>query len=161
MTWRQLLFILAAGILALVLYLGWSWQPERQVQNRFEDLIAALEKRNLKKVKALISPEYRDEWGLRPDDLVKLSDEMLRQFFWVEITPVEPRVTRTDRGVEVRTRLQLQGNGTALAQAALSRAGEWREPFVFVWRKESGKPWDWKLASMSQSELNLQAIPWE
>jgi len=162
MTWRQLGIGLGASGVAIGLYLLWSWQPERQVAHRFGELLTALEDRKWKKVDQLISPEYSDEWGTRKADLLRWSEEGLRHFFWITFTPADPRFSREAEGViTVETRLKLDGRGTAIASAAIDRVNGLSDPILFVWRKEGGKPWDWRLASIRQSEINLQTTPWE
>lgn len=162
MTWRQLGIGFGAAGVAFGLALWWTWQPERQVARRFSDLLVAVEARKWQHAGNLISPEYSDEWGSSKGELLRWSEEGLRQFFWITLTPLDPQFTReTDQVMRVETRLRVDGRGTGLALAAMDRVNDLSAPFIFIWRKESGKPWDWKLASVRQSEINRQTTPWE
>lgn len=161
MTWRQLRFILIGAVMLLIAWLAWILQPAQQVQRKFTNLLHQVEKRNWDQVRAAVSANYQDQWGLKREDLLRLSSEVFRQFFFVEITPVDPQIRVTGDSAELTAKLRLAGRGTGLAEHGIARAAELKEPFIFIWKRESGKPWDWKLASVSQSEIYLDSTSWE
>ena len=161
MTWRQLFGLAAVGAGVAIVTLIWSSQPERQVLRAFENLIHQVENRKWDKVQSALSPHYLDQWGLSGEEMIHLASEGFRQFFTVEITPDTPVIQVNGKTAVVKVHLQLRGRGTALAEAAIARANELHEPFVLTWRRESSQPWDWRLASVSQSEIYLPSNSWE
>lgn len=133
-----------------------GWMPSAQVQKKTGQLLTAAGDRNWKSVGRFMSDEYRDAWGLDKEAALRLAGEAGRHFFALVITPAgEPVVVPDGDRMIWRGRLVFGGRGNAVGEAMLSRASEFREDFVFAWRRESWKPWDWKLVSVSQPELNI------
>lgn len=161
MTWRQLRFILISAAVLLIAWLAWIRQPEQQIQRKFANLLHQVEKRNWEQVRIAVSANYQDQWGFNREDLLRLTSEVFRQFFFVEITPIARRIAVTSDVAELSAKLRLSGRGTGLAEQGITRAAELKEPFRFIWKRESWKPWDWKLASVSQSEIYLDSTSWE
>ncbi|GAB4165032.1 MAG: hypothetical protein Fur0032_01480 [Terrimicrobiaceae bacterium] len=154
---KQILRVLvpAAFFLGLVWVVA-GWMPAAQVDKQTSRLLRAAGDRDWKTVGQLVSRHYRDPWGQDKESAIKLAAEAGRHFFALVITPSgEPTVTADGDKTLWKGRLAFGGRGTALGEAMLSRTSEFREDFVFAWRRESWKPWDWKLVSVNQPELNI------
>jgi hypothetical protein len=101
------------------------------------------------------SGSARDQWELGADQLVEGASEALRQFFVLDIEMTQPRLSVSGDSAEVRCRPRLSGSGTSLAQMLMERSSALQQDTVLTWRRESWKPWDWKLVSISQPEVDL------
>ncbi len=151
---KVVLSVIAVALLAATGFALFEFQPERQLNKAFERLVLAVEARDWKRVEAMTAPDYSDLWGMNRSQALEIGSEVLRHFFVVNIvvSDLSLSVGDGDRG-EVRAILQVDGNGTAIAQAVMTEANRLHQPFVFQWRKASWKPWDWKLTAVSQSEI--------
>jgi len=149
---------LLPGVVVLLLLGGWAGfelTPGRQLDRAFDRLLHATGKRDWKTVRSLMADDYRDQWDQDRDQAVSAGTEVLRQFLILEIT-AEPRsVSRQGREATISARLHLEGRGTALAEVVMQNANGLRDDFQFAWRRKSWKPWDWKLASINQPEIEF------
>lgn len=153
---RSLFFSILGGlILAVFLFLLWEFSPKRQVNKAFARLIAATEVGDFEKVRSLMAPDYRDQWGMDAAQAVSAGREVVQHFLLLEIEPMDPRLSVQGSQAELLVRLRLLGKGSAIAQAVMDRANEFKTDFRFAWRRESWVPWSWKLVSIHQSEISF------
>lgn len=147
---------LVLGAIAII-WLVVEMQPRHQAAKAFDTLIASAEARNWKSFRSVISNQYRDQWGMGADQLVEGASEALRQFFTLDIQMTQPQLTVVGNSAEVRCRPRLTGTGTPLAQMLVDRSAALQQDTVLTFRRESWKPWDWKLVSVAQPEVDLSA----
>lgn len=133
-------------------------RPARRLEVRFNALISAAEKRDWKKVTALLAEDYKDKWGHDRKTAVSLASEALRQFIVLEITPEEFTCKTEGRTGETSARLKISGRGTSIGEVILREANQLETPFVISWRRGSWKPWDWQVVSVENAGL---ARKWE
>lgn len=146
---------LTLGAAALALYLLWLWQPGRQLLLHQRHFLAALEKRDWDRVTSFFDEGYGDRWGLDRQSAVRMTSEVLRQFFVVEILAEDLQGSVDSRHGVVYARIRLDGEGNAIAREAIHRVNALRKPFRFEWRHASWKPWDWRLVRVDQQELRI------
>ncbi len=144
-----------AAFVALALWMVVEFSPGRQLERAFSRLITAAENRDWKKVKSLMSEDYRDQWGLQRDKAVSLAAEAFQQFLALEIRVESQKVIREGRKGEVEARLRVDGRATAVGEMVMQRANSLENDFQFAWRQKSWKPWDWKLVSVNQNEIEI------
>ncbi len=158
MTRTRLLLAITALALLVGGYGVYQFQPRRQIEKATERLLNAIENRDWDRVRDTLAPDYVDVWKLDRSSIIELASQGFSQFFFLEITPSNWRIELTGDDsprATVTVNLTFQGNGTGLAQVALNRLQELKDPFVFDWRKESWQPWSWRLYSAGQPELRL------
>ncbi len=51
--------------------------------------------------------------------------------------------------------MQIAGSGSEFAPEIVERVNSLTEPFVLHWRRESWRPWDWKLVRVSNPGLEI------
>ncbi|MFV0415740.1 MAG: nuclear transport factor 2 family protein [Chthoniobacterales bacterium] len=136
-------------------FLFWSWQPKRQVEKALQRTLAAVENKDGVDLAAQIANDYSDEWGFNRPQAVEYASQGLKQFFWITIVPQNTNIEIDGDTATITCNLLFEGHGTSLAQIALDRAQALKEPFVFSFRRESWKPWDWKISSASQPEVQI------
>lgn len=152
-TW--FLRIFGAAFAALALWAVIEYSPGRQLERSFSRLVSAAENRDWKKVKSLMAEDYRDQWGFDRDQAVSLAADGLRHFVVLEINVESLEVSRTGREAAVDAALRLQGRATPVGEMISQKANSLENDFQFAWRQKSWKPWDWKLVSVSQNEIEI------
>jgi hypothetical protein len=117
-------------------------------------LIKAASDRKWDKVKAYMADDYRDDWGNDRDQAVKAGSDVLKNFLTLEITEEDASIDRKGTEATVSSQLRLSGRGNALGEEIKERANSFQGHFRFAWSRKSWKPWDWKLVSISQPEID-------
>lgn len=154
---RQILPI--ASAIAVIFFIGvWlivSWQPARQIEKKMDRLLTVAGNRHWGKAEKLISENYLDTWGQDRERALDNASEFGRHFLVLNIKPEEnAQIETLGDGTRVwRGGLVFSGRGTSIGEMMFSQIRELNDDFVFAWRRESWKPWDWKLVSAEQPEL--------
>jgi hypothetical protein len=128
------------GAFILGLWLTKLWSAENQVRLHSEHLIHAIEKRDWAGVEIFLASDYHDAWG---DDRAQLLQRLRR------VAPYLFSLTIASW----TARIQLDAHGEAAAE--ISRINSLTTPFELSWRKQSWKPWDWKLAQARNPGLEI------
>jgi len=139
------------------LYLIWLWQPQRQVQRHTENFFHAIEHRNWEAVADFIGNDYQDQWG---DDRARVLERMREGFRWVRGS----RIVASNVSVKAETRravwtgkIMVYSTDDAVMELLDERVNKLPTPFELEWHRLSGKPWDWKLARVSNSGFEIPA----
>jgi hypothetical protein len=149
---------LYAGLLAAVivgLYLAALWRPERQVRLHTAHLLSQIEKRNWKAAAEFIGNDYQDRWG---DDRAILLERLREVFRFLPNTRIEANDARvrTETGKGLWTaRITVTGGTGEFVSVIQTRVNSLSAPFEFEWRRQSSKPWDWKLISVRNPALEI------
>jgi hypothetical protein len=149
---------LYAGIVvaaALGLWLAQLWQEENQVRLHSEHLLRKIEARNWAGAGDFMAGDYRDDWG---DDRARLLDRLrlvLRSFSSLTITATNPQVRLDPPTGNWSAKIQIGGTGGEFAPEIIARVNSLTKPFELHWRRESWKPWDWKLIGVSNPSLEI------
>ena len=131
------------------------WQPERQVQLHSVHLLRAIEQRDWAELASFIALEYGDQWGNDRSSVLLRLREVLSYTRNLRLDPVD--ATADAAGVEGRwrARITVEADPGEVATAIKNRVNELGQPFELEWRKQSGKPWDWKLVRVTNPALAL------
>lgn len=150
-----------AGVVLVFLaaWIVWKMLPSTQLEQKFDRLIEATGDRNWKRVKALMAEDYKDAWGQNREDATKNGSEALRHFLVLQVTAENVRIEKEGRKALISARLRLDGKGTAIGESVKDYANGLQEDFRFAWERKSWKPWDWKLVSISQPEIDTLQFP--
>jgi hypothetical protein len=119
-----------------------------------EHLVQRVEGRSWQAVENFVAPDYHDDWG---DDRARLLTRLRlvgRFFFDLTIAPSQERTQVNPPDGTWSARIQLDGRGEAAAEIK-ARINSLTTPFVLSWRKESWKPWDWKLVKLANESLEI------
>ena len=156
-SWLRLaaIFLVLGGGIFTACQFSPGWQLERA----FNRLLDAAENRKWDQVQEMMAVDYRDGWGFTRAEALEGAQEAMRHFLVVEIQAEHRVTTRRGREAEISARLRLAGRGTAVAEAVLTRINDLTQDFRFAWKRESWKPWDWKLHAVSQPELDPSWTP--
>jgi len=139
------------------LYLIWLWQPERQVQRHTENFFGAIERKNWAATADFIGSDYQDQWG---DDRARVLERMREGFRYVRavrIGAVYTSVRVERRSAQWTGKIIIDGAESEVMELLKERVNSLPTPFEFEWHRLSHKPWDWKLARVSNSALEIPA----
>ena len=139
------------------LYLVWLWRPEHQVRLHTENFFHAIDHRNWDAVGDLIGNDYQDQWA---DDRARVLERMREGFRWVRgsrIISSNPNVQmEAGRGVWTG-KITVYSSDDGVMELLDERVNKLPTPFKLEWIQLSGKPWDWKLARVSNSAFEIPA----
>ncbi len=151
---KKTIFVIAGVFLLLVvLFLAVELQASRRVEAKFYGVIGNVENRKWQKLSKNLSPDYQDRWGFNRKALIENLPEAFRHFLFLEVDPQDVKISFEGNLAKVSAKISIQGRGSALADYIMNRVNSLSQPFVLTFRKESWKPWDWKLISIDQPEL--------
>ncbi len=137
------------------LWLGQLWQGEKQVSLHSEHLIRQIEIRNWSAAGDFIAADYHDDWGHNRAAILGRLGLALRYFSSLTINAPNPQVGVNSSAGWWSAKVQLDGSGTEFAPEIIKRVNNLTEPFVLHWRRESWRPWDWKLVRVSNPALEI------
>jgi hypothetical protein len=143
--------------LCIGLYLIWLWQPERQVRRHTENLFRAIERKNWEAVGDFIGSDYQDQWG---DDRALVLERLREGLRYVR----GPRIIATNPNVQIEAqravwsgKITLYSTDDDVMEMLDQRLNSLRTPFELEWHRLSNKPWDWKLARVSNPAFEIPA----
>lgn len=149
-----------AGLLLTLivgLYLVRLWQPERQVQLHSAHLLSQIEQNDWSAVEEFIAPDYQDRWG---NDYALLLERLRRVFRALSKPRLEaaaPSVRTADGQGYWTAKITLTGGGE-FAGVIERRVNSLEAPFELEWRRGATWPWDWKLVSVRNPELEVSGL---
>lgn len=149
-----------AGLLAAIflgLYLFQLWDSERQIELHTAHLLTALEKNNWSDVSEFLDPSYSDQWG---HDRATLLNQLRRVLIYarhLHIHADNPDIHAAGSEGDWRARVTLEADPNEVSAMIEERVNPLTEPFTLHWRRLSWKPWDWKLARVTNPALELPA----
>jgi hypothetical protein len=150
-------FFLGAGLSILLgLYFAWLWQPERQVRLHTAHLLHKIDIKNWNDVAADLSPDYRDDWNNDRALLLARLRQLLSGRGKIDILAHDADIRIEGRDAVFRAKITIEGDGEIVSMIK-PRINSLAAPFELQWRRQSGKPWDWKLVRVSNSELQVPA----
>ena len=145
----------AVVALALGIYLAWLWQPERQIRLHTMHLMAHVQNKNWTKLPDFIGADFRDAWDDDRERLLARVREGLSYTRGLKITPLAPQVRVQDRDGFWTAIVKVEGEDSEAMALIKERINSLGTPFELRWRRESGKPWDWKLVAASNPDLKI------
>jgi hypothetical protein len=141
----------------LGLWLSHLWTAENQVRLHSKHLLGKIEKRSWVAAMTMVAEDYHDDWG---DDRNLLKERLsltLREFSSLTISSHETQQRLEPPFGNWMAKIQLSGRGSEAALETIQRLNRLTAPFELRWRKESWRPWDWKLAQVRNASLELPA----
>ena len=142
------LLAVAAGV-----YLFQLWQPERQVALHSQHLLAALEERDVEAIAEFVDPAYQDQWKHDRRLLLSRLGAVLRYARDLDLQVNSAWVELNGDEAAWHARIIVDGGEHDVDALIEQHVNAVAEPFKLQWRRQSWKPWDWKLVSVTNSEF--------
>lgn len=155
-TFKYSFFAGAIVALALGLWLTQLWGAENQVRLHSEHFLRQIEKRNAGAAGDFLALDYHDDWGHDRALVLNRLRLVLRLFSSLTITASPPQVTLHSSTATWSSSLRLAGAGGEFAPEIVERVNSLTKPFELHWRRESWRPWDWKLVEVKNPALALR-----
>ncbi|MBA3881413.1 MAG: hypothetical protein H0X73_01610 [Chthoniobacterales bacterium] len=152
-----------AGLLVAIMagvYVLHLWKPEQQVELHSVHLLHAIERRDADAIGEFIDVNYQDQWQHDRTLLLERLRAALRYTRNLHLEPHEPIVVPVSGDCEWQARITVAGEQNEVVTLIANRINPLKEPFLLQWRKQSWKPWDWKLIHASNEALELPAEGW-
>ena len=147
--------LLAAAIGGIFFYQ--LWQPERQVLLHSAHFLTEIEKKNWPAVADFVAPDYADRWENDRTQFLQRLREVSRFCGSVAIEAKNPQARAEDRNGSWLAKISLTGGTGEYAPVIRERVNSLSAPFELRWRRESAKPWGWKLVAIDNPALQLPA----
>lgn len=145
-----LLFAVGLGI-----YLHQLWQPERQLRLHSAHLLDALEQNDWEEAENFIAETYQDEWGHNRSLVLARLREVLQYSRELKIDAQETGFALSSQGGTWSARMRIEAEPNEVTIYIKERVNVLEEPFELSWVRPSWRPWEWKLARVSNPALEL------
>lgn len=160
---RRALPLILLGLLLLTGWIVWPYlQPaETQVSKCHEKLFSLAGQRYWSEASEWLSPEYHDQWENNRTQAIELAGEAFRGFIILDLKweTAEISVNEGEKTAEIRGKISLEGSGAGISQMLITKVNNLKEPWLFTWKKEGGKPTSWRLISVKHPELEGLSVP--
>ena len=143
--------------LLIGLFLIWLWQPERQVARHTENFLHAVERKDWSRVVDFIGNDYHDQWGNDRARVVERAREFFHYLRGFRVNFSAATVNVDHRRATWIAKITVQGAEGEVMTEVKERVNSLTKPFELEWRRTSAKPWDWKLARVSNPDLEIPA----
>lgn len=153
---RDGFFVGATLAIAAGIYFAWLWQAQHQVRLHTAHFLRNIDTKNWEAVAADVSPDYRDDWNNDRALLTARLRELLGGRGQIEIVAHDSDLHIEQRDAFFRAKMTIEGDGE-IVSIIKERVNPLSTPFELLWRRQSIKPWDWKLVRVSNAELQLPA----
>lgn len=151
------IWIGAIATLVAVIGLTIRWQSDAQLERRWEGFLDAFETRRWSAVNAYLSPDYHDSWGHTRQQLGREATYALTDFRTLQVRAVQAIIERNGRQARIEAVMRIAGEGGPRANQARQVVNEVFAPTVFEWIRSPWRPWDWRLVSVENTEVDLPA----
>jgi hypothetical protein len=146
-----LLVTVAAGI-----FLFQLWRPARQVELHSENLLRAIEQQDWADFGEFIAADYQDQWGHDRALLLSRTRAVVSYARELQLQPREEAIRGADTEEPFwRARITVAGADNEVMVLIKQHVNVVTEPWELHWRKQSWKPWDWKLVRVRNAGFEL------
>ena len=152
---RRVLLTIGGLLLALALWLALPFlSASRGVERAWDDFLSALEDNDMTELGRLLGDDYADGFGLDRAECLKLAASIRGQFVVCTVRREQSELVLDPSNKSAVTRgfIRLGGQGSPAAQAAIQASTSSQTPTAFRWRRNSWKPWDWRLVSIDNAD---------
>jgi hypothetical protein len=144
--------------LALGVFLIRLWQPEQQARKHSEHLLQAIMDHDWDRFDRMVADDYRDQWGHDRATVLERTKMVAQYARGLRINAIGSNVQVENRTAHWRAYISIEGDKDNEAIALMKeRVNTIKTPFELEWRRNSGKPWDWKLVAVRNPQLELPA----
>jgi hypothetical protein len=157
-TWFRKGFYGGLSLALLIgLFLIWLWQPERQIGRHSENFLRAVEDKNWSRVADFIGDDYQDQWDNNRARVLERARDSFRYLRGFRIN-FSTATVKADRGRATWVgRIKIEAGEGEFMSEVRERVNSLATPFELEWRQVSARPWDWKLARISNPDLQIPA----
>jgi hypothetical protein len=152
---RRTLLIAGGVLLVLAVLIALPFfSPARGVERAWDDVLEAIQDNDGEALGELLGEDYADGFGLNRAEALKLAAAVRGHFVVCSVRRVSSELIMDPSGKSAVSRglIRLGGNGSPVAQSAIHASEASQTPTAFRWRRNSWKPWDWRLVSVDNPD---------
>ena len=152
---RWIIIAAISSLLLVVVLVAFQMRPSAQISKRQASLIEGIERRSPPRIQRLLAKDYGDRWGFTSEQIVESMVDAGSQFMALVVTPVNQSVVFGEGGeATVSARVIISGKTVGPVGNEVTRQiNQLKEPFVFVWKKQSFLPSSWRLVRVDNAAL--------
>jgi hypothetical protein len=152
---RSVLLTLGAlGVLVtLIIALPWL-SPARGVERSFDHLLKAIADNDPATLERLFGADYEPSLGRDRAVTLRLAAEIRGQFATCTMRREQSELLLepSKQSATTRALVRVGGQGSPVARAIVEVSAATPTPAVFKWRRNSWKPWDWRLVGIDHPD---------
>ena len=152
---QRSIWIGVAVSMVIVTFLIVRWQPDRQLGHRWEGFLDAFSTRRWGAVDGFLSPDYQDAWGHTRLNLKHRATYDLREFTNLEVRAESVTIVRSGKSATISAVVRITGSGGYQAERTRRAVNRVFSASQFEWKRHSWRPWDWRLVSVENPEIDL------
>lgn len=152
---RGTILIIGGLLVVLALWLALPFfSASRGVERAWDQVLAAIGDNDAEALGRLLGEEYSDGFGFDRAGAIQMAGVIRAQFVTCTLRRERSEVVMdpSNRSAVTRAHVRLVGNGTPIAQGAIQASAASETPTTFRWRRNSWKPWDWRLISIDNPD---------
>lgn len=152
---RRTGFIVVGVLLALALWFGLPFlSPGKGVIRSWDAVLRAVEDHDAEALGRLLGADYTDGFGLDRAAAIELAGRIHAHFVVCTLRRERSELILDPSGKSAVTRalVRLGGQGSPVAQGAMRASQTSETPTAFRWRRNSWKPWDWRLVAVDNPD---------
>lgn len=149
---------LVLGVCAVGWFVWWVWirSEKDQILAAQEKFFAEIEDRDFDGIKAMLAPDYLDDYGHNRDSAAEDAERALAGFIQLEVKRELVSMRNVPGLGELRMKIQLEGRGfSPINTLVIGRVNLIQTPWFFHWRKYGPWPWSWKVTQVHNDELRI------
>ena len=151
---RRVLLTVGGLLLALTLWFALPFfSASRGVERAWDDFLSALEENDMTELGRLLGDDYADGFGLDRAGCLKLATSVRGQFLVCTVRREQSEIVLdpSKKSAVTRGLIRLGGQGPG-AEIIIQASNSSQTPTAFRWRRNSWKPWDWRLVSIDNPD---------
>lgn len=152
---RGALLIGGGFLLALGLWLGLPFlSPSRGVERAWDQVLEAISENDPEELGRLLGADYSDGFGFDRAEAIRVAGLIRAQFLTCTFRRERSEVVMdpSKKSAVTRAKMRLVGTGSPIAQGAIQASAVSESLTSFRWRRNSWRPWDWRLVSIENPD---------
>jgi len=148
---RRALLLIGIAIFAITLWIALPFLSARRgVERAWDGVLASIADNDMIGFGEYLGDDYVDGFGLNRTEAVKLATAVRGHFVLCSFRREQSELTMdpSKKSAVSRGLIRIGGNGSPVAQAAIQASEASQTPTSFRWRRNSWRPWDWRLVSI-------------
>lgn len=154
-TFRNAVYTAVLAAFVLGIYLAQLWTAERQVELHGHNFLEAIEESDARALHEFLADDYEDDWGHDKTRVLSRLKQVVPYARNGRLVAREETVQITGSEGEWRARIAIDAEGNELTAPLIGYVNGVSEPWRLQWRRESWKPWDWKLVRVSNPGFEM------
>ncbi len=148
---RRVLLVVGIVVLAFGLWLALPFfSAGRGVERAWDGVLEAIADNDMTAFGEYLGEDYADGFGHDRAEAIKLAAAVRGHFAVCTLRREQSELVLdpSKKSAVTRGLVRLGGQGSPVAQAAIQASEASQTPTAFRWRRNSWKPWDWRLVSI-------------